>query len=156
MRPHVCRTRNRSTSKKSRLNKFDPVHREGGSQVCRLALRLRSTTLACSQVCRLALRLGSSTLAWAQNDGGCTRRLRLWERHQQRGYPHRVGLANQRFAQLRASLTAHPASAPDRKSLSLRSRTCSAEGEPDGSPRSHLPHPKSKKGIIPPLLHILR
>ena len=53
MRPHVCRTRNQSTSKESRLNKFDPVRREGGSQVCRLALRLGSSTLACSQVCRL-------------------------------------------------------------------------------------------------------
>jgi hypothetical protein len=83
MRPHVCRTRNQSTSKESRLNKFDPVRREEGfanlrfalrlgsstlacSQVCRLALRLRSSTLACSQVCRLALRLGSSTLACSQ------------------------------------------------------------------------------------------
>ena len=31
-----------------------------------------------SQVYRLALRLGSSTLSWAQNDRGCTQRLRLF------------------------------------------------------------------------------
>ena len=36
----------------------------------RFALRLGSTTLACSQVYRLALRLGSTTLAWAQYDSG--------------------------------------------------------------------------------------
>ena len=70
MRPHVCRTRNQSTSKESRLNKFDPVRREGGFaslSTCsptrvfdprlfanqRFALRLGSTTLACSQVYRL-------------------------------------------------------------------------------------------------------
>ena len=29
MRPHLCHTRNRSTSKESSLNKFDSVRREG-------------------------------------------------------------------------------------------------------------------------------
>ena len=39
---------------------------------------------------------------WAINDGGCTRRLAPREQKRQIGYSHRVGLANQRFAQLRS------------------------------------------------------
>ena len=38
---------------------------------------------------RFALRLGSTTFAWAQNDGGCTRRLAPREKKRQIGYFHR-------------------------------------------------------------------
>ena len=69
-------TRNQSISKKSHLNKFDPVPQGGGFASLSTCSPLRASSPRLFANQRFALRLGSSTLSWAQNDRGCTRRLR--------------------------------------------------------------------------------